>query len=71
MILRARSRAEGPERDGEIELLARTCAKPDRTGLIDEYRIYLHPVVLGTASHISPGPGRPLRLCLRFGLARM
>ena len=27
-------------------------------GLIDEYRLYLHPVVLGCGSHSSPGPGR-------------
>lgn len=29
-----------------------------RLGLVDEYRMYLHPGVLGGASPISPVPGR-------------
>ncbi|MGH8184509.1 MAG: dihydrofolate reductase family protein [Rhodanobacteraceae bacterium] len=47
--------------DGEIEV-----AGPDLagslTGLIDEYRIYLHPVVLGGGKPFFVGPRSPLRL---------
>lgn len=32
------------------------------TPLIDEYQIYLHPVVLGTGTPMFPGPRPPLRL---------
>jgi dihydrofolate reductase len=51
------------ERDGEIEV-----AGPDlagsltELGLIDEYRIYLHPVVLGQGTPYFAGPRPPLRL---------
>lgn len=50
-------------RDGEIEV-----AGPDLAGsltglgLIDEYRIYLHPVVLGDGNRYFAGPRPPLRL---------
>lgn len=51
------------EHDGEIEVtgpnLARSLADP---GLIDEYRIYLHPVVLGHGKPYFAGPHQPLRL---------
>jgi dihydrofolate reductase len=30
--------------------------------LIDEYQIYLHPVVLGKGTPMFPGPRPPLRL---------
>ena len=56
-------RALKAERDGEIE-----CAGPDlahsltELGLIDEYRIYLHPVVLGHGTPYFAGPRPPLRL---------
>ena len=49
--------------DGEIEVagpnLARTLTE---LGLIDEYRIYLHPVVLGRGTPYFAGPRPPLRL---------
>jgi dihydrofolate reductase len=57
-------------RDGEIEIagpdLARTLTE---LGLIDEYRIYLHPVVLGQGTPYFAGPRPPLRLatCDRIG----
>lgn len=48
---------------GEIEVggpvLARTLTE---LGLIDEYRIYLHPVVLGHGTPMFAGPRPPLRL---------
>lgn len=51
------------ERDGEIEVagpdLAQSLAD---LGLIDEYRIYLHPVMLGSGAPYFAGPRPPLRL---------
>jgi dihydrofolate reductase len=51
------------EVDGEIEVggpdLARSLTE---WGLIDEYRIYLHPVVLGHGTPFFAGPRPPLRL---------
>jgi dihydrofolate reductase len=49
--------------DGEIEVggpaLARSLTD---LGLIDEYRLYLHPVVLGRGKPFFAGPRPPLRL---------
>lgn len=49
--------------DGEIDVggpeLARSLGE---LGLIDEYRLYLHPVVLGRGKPFFAGPRPPLRL---------
>ncbi len=50
-------------RDGEIEVAGPKLAHSLTTlGLIDEYRIYLHPVVLGRGTPYFAGPRPPLRL---------
>ena len=50
-------------RDGEIEVAGPTLAQSlTELGLIDEYRIYLHPVVLGRGTPYFAGPRAPLRL---------
>lgn len=49
--------------DGEIEVAGPGLAKSlTELGLIDEYRIYLHPVVLGHGTPYFAGPRPPLRL---------
>ena len=51
------------ERDGEIEVAGPNLAQSlTDLGLIDEYRIYLHPVVLGHGAPYFAGPRPPLRL---------
>jgi len=51
------------EREGEIEVAGPDLAKSlTELGLIDEYRIYLHPVVLGHGKPYFAGPRLPLRL---------
>ena len=51
------------ERDGEIEVAGPELARSlTDLGLIDEYRIYLHPVVLGHGKPYFAGPRPPLRL---------
>lgn len=50
-------------RDGEIEVAGPALAHSlTELGLIDEYRIYLHPVVLGHGKPYFAGPRPPLRL---------
>ncbi len=56
-------RALKAERQGEIEVAGPTLARSlTELGLIDEYRIYLHPVVLGHGTPYFAGPRPPLRL---------
>jgi len=51
------------ERDGDIEVGGPVLAKSlTDLGLIDEYRIYLHPVVLGSGAPFFLGSRPPLRL---------
>ena len=51
------------EHEGEIEVAGPTLAKSlTEFGLIDEYRIYLHSVVLGHGKAYFAGPRPPLRL---------
>jgi dihydrofolate reductase len=48
---------------GEIEVAGPHLARSlTELGLIDEYRIYLHPVVLGKGTPYFAGPRPPLRL---------
>jgi dihydrofolate reductase len=56
-------RALKAERDGEIEVAGPDLARSlTELSLIDEYRIYLHPVVLGHGNPYFAGPRPPLRL---------
>ena len=51
------------ERDGEIEVAGPGLARSlTELGLIDEYRIYLHPVVLGHGKPYFAGPQQRLLL---------
>lgn len=49
--------------EGEIDIAGPELAHSlDGLGLVDEYRIYLHPVVLGSGKPFFAGPRPPLRL---------
>jgi dihydrofolate reductase len=48
--------------DGEIEVAGPDLARSlTELGLIDEYRLYLHPIVLGRGKPFFAGPRPPLR----------
>ena len=56
-------RALKAERVGEIEVAGPVLARSlTELGLIDEYRIYLHPVVLGQGKPYFAGPRPRLHL---------
>ncbi|MDF1503583.1 dihydrofolate reductase family protein [Roseisolibacter sp. H3M3-2] len=56
-------RALKAERDGEIEVAGPELAQSlTALGLIDEYRLYVHPVVIGQGKPYFAGPRPPLRL---------
>ncbi|HYD13116.1 MAG TPA: dihydrofolate reductase family protein [Allosphingosinicella sp.] len=56
-------RALKAEREGEIEVAGPDLARSlTELGLIDEYRIYLHPVVLGAGTPYFAASRPPLRL---------
>ncbi|MEO5322634.1 dihydrofolate reductase family protein [Mesorhizobium sp. CC13] len=49
--------------DGEIEVSGPELARSlTELGLVDEYRLYIHPVVLGRGRPFFAGPRPPLRL---------
>ena len=51
------------DHDGEIEVAGPSLASSlNELGLIEEYRIYLHPVVLGRGKPFFAGPRPPLHL---------
>ena len=61
--LEATIRALKAERDGEIEVAGPNLAQSlTDLGLIDEYRIYLHPFVVGSGKPFFAGPRPPLHL---------
>ncbi|MBB3133226.1 dihydrofolate reductase [Rhizobium pisi] len=56
-------RALKAKRDGEIEVAGPDLARSlTELGLVDEYRLYLCPVVLGRGKPFFAGPRPPLRL---------
>ena len=61
-------RALKSERDGEIEVAGPNLARSlTELGLIDEYRIYLHPVVLGRGAPLPPEDTRAYQQQRRQG----
>ena len=61
--LEAMIRGLKAELTGEIEVAGPNLARSlTDLGLIDEYRLYLHPVVLGRGTPFFAGPRPPLRL---------
>jgi dihydrofolate reductase len=68
--LAAEVRALKAGRDGEIEVAGPALARSlGELGLVDEYRIYLHPVVLGRGKPYFAAPRAPLRLAAHDRIA--
>lgn len=52
--------------EGEVDITGTVLAQDvTELGLIDEYRLYYHPVVLGEGTPFFAGPCPPLRLTAR------
>lgn len=61
--IEARIRAVKAQQTGDIGVAGPVLAHSvTQMGLIDEYRLYLHPVVLGQGAPFFAGPRPPLRL---------
>jgi len=61
--LEATARRLKAEVEGDIDVAGPNLARSlTDLGLIDEYRLYLHPVVLGSGTPFFQGPRPPLRL---------
>ncbi len=68
---RVRARPEG-RRNGEIEVGGPDFAQSlTALGLIDQYRLYFHPVVLGHGNPFFAGARPPLRLVANDRIGRM
>lgn len=69
--LEARVRGLKAELDGEIEVAGPELAGAlTELGLVDEYRLYIHPVVLGGGKPFFAGPRPRLRLAASTEIAK-
>ncbi|WP_323718551.1 dihydrofolate reductase family protein [Paracoccus aminovorans] len=69
--IKATVRGLKAQHDGEIDVAGPELAQSlTEWGLIDEYRLYFHPVVLGGSKPFFAGPRPPLRLSQATASAR-